>query len=71
MEPATLRSERRDSGVKREETAATWVLLGENSKAADIQRFSIFGKDNSGISALSGQWVPQGVFAVSGEIQRF
>jgi len=70
MEPATLWFERRARRVqtcdKRQTFSPVWC--GE-SKGGDYPPFCINSLTNS-VCALSGQIVPQGAFAVSGELGR-
>jgi hypothetical protein len=65
MEPATLWFERR---VRRVQTCDKRQTLepGQAQRAATIQRFSNNPLPTN-VCALSGQAVPQGAFAVSGE----
>jgi hypothetical protein len=65
MEPATLRFKRRVRRVKRL-TRQTLGALAGSQRAATIQRFNAEPKSND-VSALSGQLVPKGVFAVFGD----
>jgi hypothetical protein len=67
MEPATLRFERRVCKVKR---VTSGKLLGPwpgSQRAATIHSsFDNLGRQNA--SALFGHFVPQGAFAVSGDL---
>jgi hypothetical protein len=65
MEPATLWFERRARRVQTCDKRQT-LEPGQAQRAATIQRFSN-NSLTSTILALSGQAVPQGAFAVSGE----
>jgi hypothetical protein len=65
MEPATLWFERRARRVQTCDKRQT-LESGQAQRAATIQRFSNNSLPNT-ILALSGQAVPQGAFAVSGE----
>jgi len=65
MEPAILWFERRARGVQTCDKRQT-LGPGQAQRAAIIQRFSKHLSTNI-VSALSGQAVPQGAFAVFGE----
>jgi hypothetical protein len=65
MEPAILWFERRARGVQTCDKRQT-LGLGQVQRAAIIHRFSNESSTNN-VSALSGQAVPQGAFAVFGE----
>jgi hypothetical protein len=67
MEPATLWFERRVRRVQTCDKRQTLETPGQgNQRAATIQRF-LNNSFATIVSALSGQAVPQGDFAVSGE----
>jgi hypothetical protein len=65
MEPAILWFERRARRVQTCDKRQT-LESGQTQRAAIIHRFSMNSSSNI-VSALSGQAVPQGAFAVFGE----